>query len=102
VEGGFQVHNGQEVNTTPEVGDRVIYVDTRGKEHHALITAVWPKEYSGFGKDETSSMNFTGLNLVHVSDDEKEQDPFGRQIKREASVCHESVQSAPGNYWKEA
>lgn len=71
-----------------EIGSPVTYVDQYGNEHPALITANWG------GDNPTPS-----LNLVYISTDEKESDSYGRQIKRETSVVHESNQSAHGRYW---
>jgi plastocyanin len=76
-----------------KVGDAVIYVDDKGVQHNALVTAVWGNEYEGSGKP--------GLNLVFVSGDEKKDDSYGIQIERQTSVCHKVVQPAHGNYWVE-
>lgn len=76
-----------------KIGDAVIYVDDKGVEHNALVTAVWANEYENSGKP--------GLNLVFVSGDEKKEDTYGQQIERQTSVCHKVVQPAHGNYWVE-
>jgi len=76
------------------VGDVVIYVDAVGKGHLALVTAVW--------LDIESYMPNTrqpGCNVVFVSDQQDQQDPYGRQIARETSVVHRSNQPAPGRFW---
>jgi hypothetical protein len=73
-----------------EVGDHVIYIDPVGKEHKALVTANW-------GKDTPMK----SLNIVYVSDNEAETDSYGRQIKHDTSVVHESAQPAHGRKWRE-
>ena len=71
----------------PTVGDAVIFVDERRKQHCALVTEV-------HGTDEAPS-----VNLLYVSDDENERDNYGRQIKRQSSVVHDDDQSGGGNCW---
>jgi len=74
-----------------DIGSHVFYVDERGIQHHALVTANW---------NITEADPNGSLNLVYVSDNEAETDQYGRQIKREAtSVVHETKQSAHGRYW---
>lgn len=73
------------------IGDHVIYVDEYGREHNALVTAIW-------GIDSPTK----SLNLVYVSDDSAKTDQYGRQICRDAtSVVHESSQPAHGRKWRE-
>lgn len=74
-----------------KVGDAVVFVDPRGNEHPAILTAVW-------GPPESNP----SVNLVFVSKDETKHDTYGRQIERETSVVHESNQYAHGMYWKTA
>ncbi len=73
----------------PYVGEPVVYTDSRGGKHAALVTAPW---------------SATCINLVMVSDNEAEQDTYGRQIKRETSCTHASLQTAPNkcNSWEYA
>ena len=70
------------------IGETVTYVDHVGVEHQALLTAVW---------DETE---IPTVNLVYVSDKEDERDQYGRQIRRETSIVHQSRTTAPGFFWK--
>ena len=63
------------------IGETVTYVDHVGVEHQALLTAVW---------DETE---IPTVNLVYVSE-------YGRQIRRETSIVHQSRTTAPGFFWK--
>lgn len=67
------------------VGDVVIFHDDRGRQHNALITAVWSQQC---------------VNLVHVSSDENRQDDYGRQIERPTSVEHVSRKAVHGMYFR--
>jgi len=71
-----------------KVGDLVVYHDPTGKAFNALLTAAYA------GTENPTS------NLVYVSGDEAETDPYGRQIKRESSVSHKSNNQAHGRYWR--
>lgn len=73
-----------------KIGDSVVFVDGYGIERSALVTSVWLTSY---GPNP-------GVNLVYVSGNEGETDQYGRQLKRETSVVHQSNQPAPGMYWK--
>ena len=68
-----------------EVGGVVIWHDPVGKAYKALVTAVWTK---------------TCINVVIVSGDESKTDPYGRQIERQTSCTHGSVQKVHGFYWR--
>ncbi|HKY40756.1 MAG TPA: hypothetical protein VJN18_32700 [Polyangiaceae bacterium] len=72
-----------------KIGDPIVYVDAHSKPHNALVTQVW-KNMGG---------QATGCNLVIVSAEEDKTDPYGRQLERFTSVCHKSVQAAPGWFW---
>lgn len=72
----------------PKHGAHVIYVDRQGKEHDALLTAVWGQHIP------------CSVNLLYVTEDEDQRDNYGRKIIRESSCVHEDHQSAHGNYWK--
>ncbi len=74
-----------------EVGDAVIYADTHGTDHAALVTAVWGAPAGG---------SCPMLNLTFVSSDESRTDTYGRQILREGSVSHASDAGAHGRYWR--
>lgn len=67
------------------VGECVHYVDPVGQQSKALVTAVWSP---------------TCINVVVVSDDTKESDTYGRQIKRFTSLSHKGSTPVHGNYWK--
>lgn len=69
----------------PQVGDRVIYHDPTGIQHEALVTAAWSS---------------TCINVVFVSQDPDKRDSYGRQIERQTSLSHKSVQPAHGFYWR--
>jgi hypothetical protein len=103
-----------------EVGQSVIFVDSRGVEHPALLTAVWgvskvtidatlkafaegtsicgnPEEYLVWAENINSAPS---VNLIIVSTDSTKNDQYGRQIERLSSIVHEKNQHAHGNYWK--
>ena len=69
----------------PKVGDAVVYHDSKGVPHNALVTAAWSD---------------TCVNVVMVSGDESQTDTYGRQIGRETSCQHKSVHEVHGNYWR--
>ena len=71
-----------------KIGDAVTYVDEIGEERDALLTAV-------HGTSDDPS-----VNLVFVSADESQHDPYGRQISRRSSVVYQLNQGAHGNYWR--
>lgn len=69
----------------PKIGEPVVYIDPVGQAHPALVTAVWGEK---------------GINCVYVSRDESMTDSYGRQIARNTSTLHQSLQPAHGNYWR--
>lgn len=69
------------------IGQTVVYVDPHGEEHDALVV-------------NTFGPGASAINVAFVSGDDHRQDGFGRQIERQSSVVHQSMQSAHGNYWK--
>lgn len=72
-----------------KIGEAVIYVDEFKREHFALLTAV-------HGESDNSA-----VNLVYVSSDATKSDTYGRQIERNSSCVHISVNSAKANCWKD-
>lgn len=70
---------------TPKVGDPVVWVDSQGMPHPALVTAAWSQ---------------TCINVVFVSGDETKRDDYGRQIERQTSAVHASLQRTHGFYWR--
>lgn len=74
----------------PVIGQHVVYVDEVAVEHEALVTAV-------FGNGQYGAPS---VNVVYVSGDESQHDPYGRQIARQTSCVHRSQQAAPGRYWR--
>ena len=117
--------------TPVAIGDAVIYVDPVGKRHPALVTNVWGEFYdtpawtldqvrdqyanwtkSDYYTDEEweerqqaqvgTPHTMPSINLVFVSDDESQHDPYGRQIARNTSVPHRNHQPAHGMYWMNA
>jgi hypothetical protein len=81
----------REVNSL-KVGDVVTFVDATRGEYPALLTAVHD------GGQETPNPS---VNLVYVSPDDSQRDPYGRQIARSSSVVHESHQAAAGMFWRQ-
>ena len=70
-------------------GDGVVFVDDRGVEHDALLTAI-----HGEGTATPS------VNVVYVLQEKTRHDDYGQQISRETSVVHQSSQLADGMYWR--
>jgi hypothetical protein len=71
------------------VGGRVIYVDPVAVQHEAVVTAVWG--------DPSNCVPC--INIVFVNKDDSMQDSYGRQIARQTSLCHRSVNPAHGQYF---
>lgn len=67
------------------VGDTVIWHDSTGGAHKALVTAVWSPNC---------------INVVFVSDDIARQDTYGRQIERATSCNHKLQMNVHGFYWR--
>jgi len=87
----------------PHVGDVVIFADEYGRDHNALVVAVFgdaqvaESEHYPTGK----RLCMPCLNAVWVSGDEAKQDPYGRQNERDhTSIVHASDQQAHGIYWR--
>lgn len=89
MEGGEKEMDNEKPLVPLKVGDMVVYHDSKGKAHLALVLIVW--EPCG---------QYGSINLVYVSPDEAEQDTYGRQIKRDSSVQHVSQVNTHGNYWR--
>ena len=71
------------------VGGSVVYVDAVARQHAALVTAVWGDP----------AVSVPCINIVYVSEDDKMQDTYGRQIARQTSLCHRTVNPAHGMYY---
>ena len=74
-----------------KVGDSIIFVDETKVEHPALVTAV-------FSMGDATP----GVNLIYVSTNPQETDPYGNQLKRETSQVHIDNNPARAHCWKEA
>ena len=90
-----------------DIGQQVVYHDSRNQPLTALVTAIWggqPLEQDGSGYPEAALVggkhSVPCINLVMVSPDKDRQDTYGRQIERETSVVHASDQPAHGCYWR--
>ncbi len=68
----------------PKTGQHVIFIDEHRMPHDALVTEPWSD---------------TCVNLVLINSDEKSQDTYGRQITRETSCVHKSLNDAGGMCW---
>jgi hypothetical protein len=86
------------MNRGYEVGQHVIYVDSVGKPHKALVTVWWGMDENG-ARYPYYAEGELGCNVVVISDDELKKDDYGRQIERYTSVVHKSKQAAPAYYW---
>lgn len=71
------------------VGTTVVYVDEVGVSHDALITAVWGQ-----------SLGENAINVVYVSGDNTQHDPYGRQIARASSVSADGPHTAHGRFYR--
>ena len=67
------------------IGDVVVWHDSKGVAHNALVTCVWTP---------------TCINLVVISSDGSKEDCYGRQIERHTSQSHASVNNVHGYYWR--
>lgn len=85
------------MNREYKTGQYVIYVDSFGNKHDALITQWWhgPDTIESY----LSEYGDPGCNVVYVVKDELKTDTYGRQINRETSVVHRSKQPAHGSYY---
>ena len=105
------------------IGASVTYVDEVGKRTPALVTAihgvfhdepVWTEakvrevyaHVSGEQLDGvierlvgTPTTLIPCINVVYVSTDESQKDPYGRQVARASSVQHQSATTAHGRFW---
>ena len=83
----------------PRVGDTVIYHDEHGKPHNALLTCVHGWETEGIPVIDQMPC----VNLLYVSSDEKRQDDYGRQVERDSSCVHKTMNGGVhGGYWRNA
>jgi len=80
----------------PRVSDVVVFHDTKGVAHNALVTC-----YHGQVDDDGNNVGNVGcVNLVCVTDDERRTDGYGRQTIHESSVPHVSTWDPHGFYWR--
>lgn len=77
-----------QVYVDPHAGKVVNYVDERGQPHKALVTIC---HGGNLGRD--------AINIVYVSSDATQRDPYGRQIVRQSSVSAQSEYTAHGRYY---
>lgn len=79
-------------------GSSVVFVDSVGDEHQALVTNCFGLNGQVDWDDETR--RGSACNVVWVSDSPNETDTYGAQIKRQTSVPGHNPLSAHGMYWK--
>lgn len=78
-----------------QVGDHVLFTDSKRQDHSALITMVF-RGPPGTEHPE----NPPAVNLVYVVADEDRDDQYGRQIERETSCVHRMMNAAEANCWR--
>lgn len=76
-------------NKHEAIGTRVEYVDENSVSHDALITTVHGTE-----------LGVAAINVVYVSGDESQTDPYGRQIARACSVSADGPYTAHGRFYR--
>lgn len=83
-----------------QVGENVIFVDTHGVEHEALVTMVHgtAQRYTNDAGEEYWWEPC--INCVIVSGDENKKDPYGRQLERSSSVTFWKNSTAYGYVYK--
>jgi hypothetical protein len=75
--------------THEAVGITVEYVDESGVSHDALVTTV-----------HGSTLGENAINVVYVSSDPTQHDPYGRQIARASSVSADGPHAAHGRFYR--
>jgi hypothetical protein len=89
-------HEYKETAESVAVGDVVIVVDENYRSHHGLVTVV-------HGQLTPETTYVPCINVVYVSSDPAERDPYGQQIKRMSSLQHYSQgpsgMPTPGRFW---
>jgi hypothetical protein len=70
-------------------GMAVVFIDTKGRERAALVTAV-----------HGPADKHPSINLVAINMDPDQTDTYGQKTERSSSVCHQSAQWAHGNMWR--
>lgn len=83
-----------------QVGQHVVFVDSKRGWHQALVTAVWGEPHlSSMSQAHGEQFTYPCINLVCVSGDPAKDDQYGRQIERETSIPYFRDSSAPGFCW---
>ena len=90
--------------TMLSIGCHVVFTDEHFVDRNALVTAIWTPSHefaeAGFVSRDDEAIGSTSLNLVFVSGDDSKDDPYGRQIERQTSIPHASMQGAGGFCWR--
>ncbi len=86
------------------IGRHVLFTDEHFVDRDAIVTAIWTPSHSlveqGFVSRDDEAIGSTALNLVFASGDDSKDDPYGRQIERQTSIPHMSMQGAGGFCWR--
>ena len=89
--------NTKSLDKQVQVGEQVVYFDEFGREHNALVTAVWGERTETFKDDELIDTSEPSLNVIFISPDERRSDTYGRQVERRSSCMSVKYQAAYGN-----
>jgi hypothetical protein len=95
------LNQGEVMERKYEIGQHVIFVDSRGRPHDAIITHWWYGKESGMTVEAyLSQYGDPGCNLCFVTADSMKRDDYGQQIERQTSIVHKRKQAGVhGNYW---
>lgn len=80
-----------------KVGAHVKWIDPQRRAHDALVLIWWHASQGSHGYE--SPTGEPGCNLVLVDPDPEKDDSYGRQIRRETSMVHLSMNPGRGNCW---
>ena len=87
----------------PQVGEPVIFFDSVGMRHNALLTSVHGERtittIKEEGKEPVDKEWVPSVNLLVISPDKQRTDTWGRQIERFSSVGHFREYGTWGNIW---
>lgn len=80
-------------------GKHVVYTDSLGQQHDAIVTEDWSRE-TPVPSDNPEQAVCKAMNLAYVDLNEGSRDTYGQQIIRVTSVAHRSAMGGcHGNFW---